>query len=117
MAKKPVSRAGLQDVRVHIGRDSAGKIYVDPDPFWIYRHENEQVKWVCVQDHTHGNAKHPCFKVHFGKKTGSPFKRLKFKAQIALSGRPTSKAKDNRKYKYTVTVDQYHLDPEGGVKP
>jgi len=113
MAKKPVSQAGLHDVRVHIGRDSAGKIYVDPDPFWIYRHENEQVKWVCVQHHPHGNAKHPCFKVHFA---GSPFDMKQLDGH-ALSGRRTSTAKDNRKYKYTVTVDQYHLDPEGGVKP
>jgi len=116
-----------QAVPVHIGRDTAGKITVDPDPFWIYRREDEQVRWVCVQHHKHGDAKHPCFTVHFskrkprgrlraGSKTGSPFKMRKFVGH-ALSGSPTSNAKDNQKYKYTVTVGQYHLDPEGGVKP
>jgi len=115
------------DVRVHIGC-AAGKITVDPDPFWIYRCENEQVRWVCVQDHKHGNANDPCFKVHFskrkprgrsraGSKTGSPFEMNRF-AGHALSGHPTSEAKDNQKYKYTVTVKgKVPLDPEGGVKP
>ncbi|MBZ5541259.1 MAG: hypothetical protein LAN61_12150 [Acidobacteriia bacterium] len=115
---KIMPQTAPQDVRVHIGCDAAGKITVEPDPFWIYRCEDEQVKWVCVQHHEHGDANDPCFKVDFDKTTGSPFNDSHFEGhRRALSGRPTSKAKDNQRYKYSVTVGKQTLDPDGGVKP
>ena len=113
---KIVTQTAPQDVRVHIGCDG-DKITVDPDPFWIYRCANEQVRWVCVQHHVHGDAGHPCFKVHFDEPTDPPFTMEQFEGQ-ALSGRPTSKAVDHKLYKYTVTVQgKAPLDPDGGVKP
>ena len=114
---KIVPQTAPQDVRVHIGLDANGNITVDPDPFWIYRCEDEQVKWVCVQNHKHGDASHPCFTVDFDKKTGSPFNNSNFQGHGALSDRPTSHAIHNHVYKYSVTVGDKTVDPGGGVKP
>jgi hypothetical protein len=104
------------EVRVHIGLDTNGNIVVDPDPFWIYRHQEEQVRWVCVQRHTHGDENHPCFTVDFDKGTGSPFERSHFQGHGDLSDLPTSGAAHNKEYKYTIRINGKELDPIGGVR-
>lgn len=112
-----VTKAGPQDVRVHIGLDANGNITVDPDPFWIYRCVDEQVRWVCVQQHPHGDANHPCFTVDFDMKGGSPFNNSHFEGHGALSDRPTGHAIHNHVYKYTINMlGKPPLDPGGGVK-
>ena len=112
---KIVHQSAPQDFRVHVGLDAKGNIKVDPDPFWIYRCEDEQVRWVCVQHHTHGDANHPWFTVDFDT---TPFNNKHFEGHGALSDRPTDQAIPNHLYKYTVSMPgKGSLDPTGGVDP
>lgn len=107
-----------REVRVHIGLNAQGKITVEPNPFWIYRCEQEQVRWVCVQRHTHGDPKNdPCFIVDFEKETGSPFVRSQFQGHGDVSDLPRADATDNQEYKYTVRIGNKIWDPGGGVRP
>lgn len=119
---KIVPQSAPQDFRVHVGLDEKGNIKVDPDPFWIYRCEHEQVRWVCVQHHAHGDADHPCFTVDFDPKDnpGKPplFNNTHFEGHGALSDQPTEKATHKDLYKYTVRMPgKEPLDPNGGVEP
>jgi hypothetical protein len=107
-----------KEVRVHIGLDANGKITVDPDPFWVYRCELEEVRWVCVQHHAHGDPKtHPCFTVDFDKPAGSPFVRSHFQGHGDHSDLPRSGAIENKVYPYTIRINGKPLDPGGGVRP
>jgi len=88
------------------------KIY--PETFWISKSRNEEVLWVCKQDHKHGRD--ACFSVYFEEV--SPFANKKFSDDWTTSGSSVVAADINKLYKYTVTVEGYPpLDPKGGVKP
>lgn len=111
-----IYKEGPHEVRVHIGLDANGQITVDPDPFWIYEQEEEQVRWVCVQRHKHGDSNNPCFTIDFDGGI-TPFNEPHFEGHGALSDRPTKQAIRNKEYKYTVTIGGQTLDPSGGVRP
>ena len=89
------------------------QIEVFTEQFWVSRAENQQVMWVCKQNHTHGSD---CFRAHFDD--GSPFTQTEFTEDLQLSGEHDSNAQLNKLYKYTVEVRGFApLDPLGGVKP
>jgi hypothetical protein len=110
-ARGPSSR----EVIVTIGL-KADKITVDEDYFKVSKSLNEEVKWVCAQDHKHGEDG-PCFTVDF-EKNGSPFYESQFSSDAPFSGLARRNVLAGPKiYKYTVRVGKKTLDPGGGVKP
>jgi hypothetical protein len=113
LVKPPVPRA---EVAVVIERDPSGNIVVHPDPFWVHKSEDEEVKWFCSMEHKHhDDPDNPCFTVDF--KGNSPFADFAFKGHHAHSGCASVKPDPNKLYKYSITVGNQTLDPGGGVKP
>lgn len=115
LVKPPAPRG---EVAVVIELDPNGNIVVHPDPFWVHKSEDEEVKWFCSLEHKHGDANNPCFTVDF--KGNSPFEcTTLFKGHHAHSGcaRTSVQPDPNKLYKYSVTVGDKTLDPGGGVKP
>lgn len=116
----PRTAGPIEGTRVVIGiyaNPESHEIYVDREPFYIHKSEQEIVEWVCHQDHkghVHGAN---CFTVEFKGKRGTPFERSTFHGHGALSGLATAKPNDKRLYKYRVIVPGVGtLDPQGGVK-
>ena len=110
---KPPAPKG--EVAVVIERDPNGNLVVHPDPFWVHKSDDEEVKWFCSIEHQHGDANNPCFTVNF--KGNSPFLDPTFKGHHAHSGCASVQSDPKKLYKYSVTVGNQTLDPEGGVKP
>ena len=109
----PVSR----DVIVKIGLDSKTNIIkADPEYFQISKKKNEEVRWVCDQDHEHPKDG-PCFTVDF-EKNGSPFNEFQFSSDAPVSGLAKRNVMPGPKiYNYTVRIKgKPDLDPGGGVQ-
>jgi|SRR5271167_2604525 len=105
-----------REVLVKIGLDSKGNIEAVPDYFEVSKRGNQEVRWVCVQNHEH-DEDGPCFTVDF-EKNGSPFYESQFSSDAPFSGL----AKRNvlpgpKRYNYTVRIPgKPDLDPGGGVR-
>jgi hypothetical protein len=109
----PVSR----EVIVKIGLDSkANIIKADPEYFQISKSKNEEVRWVCDQDHEHPKDG-PCFTVDF-EKNDSPFYESQFSSDAPVSGLAKRNVMPGPKiYQYTVRIKgKPDLDPGGGVQ-
>jgi len=112
LVKAPLPR-GI--VAVVIELDANGNIVVEPDPFWVRKSADQEVKWFCSGGHDH-KANKPCFTVDFDAKD-KPFDEKHFEHHRAHSGCATVEGDKNKKYKYTVKVGDKTLDPTGGVEP
>lgn len=112
----PALGPSSREVIVKIGL-AADKITLDKDYFEVSKSLNEEVKWVCAQDHKHGEDG-PCFTVDF-ETNGSPFYESQFSSDAPVSGLAKRSVLAGPKvYKYTVRVKgKDDLDPGGGVKP
>jgi hypothetical protein len=116
VCKNPsVTRTGFREVIIEIGVDING-ITADPDYFEVSKSKNEEVKWVCVQDHDHSKDG-PCFTVEF-EKNGSPFYESQFSSDAPFSGLAKRNVLPGSKiFEYTVRIaGKNDLDPGGGVK-
>jgi hypothetical protein len=110
-ATSPVSR----EVIVKIGLNSEGDIAVVPTYFLVSQSANEEVRWVCAQDHVH-DKDGPCFTVDF-EKNGSPFYESQFSSDAPVSGLAKRNVLPGPKmYNYTVRIGDKALDPGGGVQ-
>ena len=118
--------AHRRQVAVVIELDPEGKnIVVTPDPFWVSKSAEEEVKWFCSIGHIHGDADHPCFKVDFEPVKGSPFNDPHFEGHHKTTGLVRASVEPcpigKPSYKYSVTVDTptgpLKEDPTGGVEP
>ena len=105
-----------REVLVKIGLDSNGNIEAVPDYFQVSKRRNEEVRWVCTQDHEHSKDG-PCFTVDF-EKNGSPFYESQFSSEAPVSGLAKRNVMPGPKiYNYTVRIaGKDDLDPGGGVK-
>jgi len=105
-----------REVLVNVGLDSEGNIEAVPDYFEVSKRGNEEVRWVCAQNHEH-HEEGPCFTVDF-EKNGSPFYESQFSSDAPISGLARRDVLPGPKvYKYTVRmVGKADLDPGGGVK-
>jgi len=107
----------FRDVIVKIGLDSKTNIIkADPPYFQISKSKNEEVRWVCDQDHEHPKDG-PCFTVDF-EKNGSPFYESQFSSDAPVSGLAKRNVMPGPKiYDYTVRIKgKPDLDPGGGVQ-
>lgn len=104
----PLQDAQNREVLVHISVKN-GKIHVKPDPFYVRKNADEEVKWIC----TEGNGE---FLVEFG--ADGPFYESQFNKDAAVSGlaRRAVLPDRHRVYKYTVWVGNKMLDPGGVVQ-
>jgi hypothetical protein len=107
---------GSREVIVSIGLDGKGNIQAVPDYFEVSKGNNEEVRWVCVQDHEHSKVG-PCFTVDF-EKNGSPFYESQFSSDAPVSGLARRNVMPGpKRYNYTVRIaGKNDLDPGGGVK-
>src|SRR6266852_8801412 len=104
-----------REVLVNVGLDSEGNIEAVPDYFEVSKRGNQEVRWVCAQNHEHGEVG-PCFTVDF-EKNGSPFYESQFSSDAPVSGFAKRSVLPGPKiYNYTVRVGDKSLDPGGGVK-
>jgi hypothetical protein len=109
------SRSGFREVIVNVGLDSNQNIKVDPPYFSISKGKNEEVRWVCVQEHECGSDG-PCFTVDF-EENGSPFYESQFSSDAPVSGLARRNVLPGPKiYEYTVRIGNKSLDPGGGVR-
>jgi hypothetical protein len=110
-ARAPETR----EVIIEIGFDNQGNMRADPDYFQISKGRNEEVRWVCAQNHKH-NEDGPCFTVDF-EKNGSPFYESQFSSEAPVSGLARRNVLPGPKiYEYTVRIGDKTMDPGGGVK-
>jgi hypothetical protein len=116
LSKNPSGPGGeFRDVIVEIGLDSTDNIQVNPDYFQISKSRNEEVRWVCIQEHEHATDG-PCFTVDF-EKNGSPFYESQFSSDAPVSGLAMRSVLPGPKiYNYTVRIGNKTLDPGGGVQ-
>jgi len=111
----PALSASSREVIVRVGLDSDANIKVDPSYFFISKSNNEEVKWVCDQEHE-CESDSPCFTVDF-EKNGSPFYESQFSSAAPFSGLAKRSVLPGPKiYEYTVRIGNKSLDPGGGVK-
>jgi hypothetical protein len=105
---QPQPQPAKREVEVHISLEN-GKIKVDPDRFYLEKHFDQEVHWIC----TSGDGS---FLVEFG--TDSPFYESQFNEDSPVSGlvRRQVAPHDHRIYKYTVRVGGEELDPGGSIK-
>jgi hypothetical protein len=80
---------------------------VDPETFWIHKHQDECVLWVSDKPFTVEFDPHDC-----------PFYEWQFSQDHPCSGlaRRAVVTDDRRTYKYTVRVGNAVNDPGGGVQ-
>lgn len=106
----------IREVLVKIGLDDKGNIVAVPDYFQVSKRRNEEVRWVCAQNHKH-DVDGPCFTVDF-EKNGSPFYESQFSSDAPVSGLAKRSVLPGPKiYNYTVRIaGKDDLDPGGGVK-
>jgi hypothetical protein len=112
----PSLGASGREVIVKVGLDSSANIEVVPAYFLISKSRNEQVKWICAQEHKH-STEGPCFTVDF-EKNGSPFYESQFSSDAPFSGPAKRSVLPGPKiYEYTVRMNgKKDLDPGGGVQ-
>ena len=93
-----------REKEVKITIDPSGNIKVVPDTFHVSKKDNEEVVWTCDVP----------FEVDFVQ---SPFTDSQFTDQLRFSGlvRRSVLHSDTKRYKYTVTIGAYSLDPDGQV--
>jgi hypothetical protein len=105
-----------REVLVKVGLDSKGNIEAVPNYFEVSKRGNEEVRWVCAQNHEHVEEG-PCFTVDF-EKNGSPFYESQFSSDAPISGPARRDVLPGPKiYQYTVRIaGKADLDPGGGVK-
>ena len=104
-----------REVLVKVGLDSKGNIEAVPDYFEVSKRGNEEVRWVCAQNHEH-HEEGPCFTVDF-EKNGSPFYESQFSSDAPVSGLAKRNVLPGPKiYNYTVRIGDKALDPGGGVQ-
>src|SRR5882672_10962752 len=96
----PMSREVVVKISVQDGR-----IHVSPDPFFVSKDGNEEVRWTCNEED---------FLVEFGE--DSPFYERQFSNYAPFSGlaRRNIQPHETKTYKYTVRVGKIVLDPTGG---
>jgi hypothetical protein len=102
---------------IKVWLNEEGKVEVDRPYFFVSKSANEEVRWVCAQNHDHTKDQGlPCFSVEFAK-DDTPFYEFQFNSDVPVSGLvrrdvlPSSKC-----YEYTVRIGEKSLDPGGGVK-
>jgi hypothetical protein len=104
-----------REVVVKVGLNSKGEIDVDTEYFFISKSRNQEVRWVCAQNHKHPEDE-PCFSVEFDK-NDSPFYEFQFSSDAPVSGLVRRSVLASSKiYKYTVRIGKKSLDPGGGVR-
>ena len=93
-----------REKEVTITIDGNGNIKVTPSTFHVSKKDNEEVVWTCAVP----------FEVDFVQ---SPFTDSQFTNQVRFSGlvRRNVLPSPNKRYKYTVTIGAYSLDPDGQV--
>ena len=112
---EPAPALDPREVLVKIGLDDKGNIVAAPEYFQISKGRNEEVRWVCVQNHKHNDGG-PCFTVDF-EKNGSPFYESQFSSEAPVSGLAKRNVLPGPKiYEYTIRIGDKTLDPGGGVK-
>jgi hypothetical protein len=112
---EPARDPDTREVEVKIWLDDGGNIATNREYFQISKKRNEEVRWVCVQDHNH-DENGPCFTVDF-EKNGSPFYEAQFSSDAPVSGLARRNVLPGSKiYEYTIRVGDKTLDPGGGVK-
>jgi hypothetical protein len=110
-----VPRKALKQVEVGINVDkSTNTITVKPDPCSLNSDAQEEVMWVCKQDHDHNHKTNTCFMVHFIGT--SPFAKAAFTGPEAHSGCAVISPNKQSLYVYTVWVPGFE-PRQGGVKP
>lgn len=106
---------GNREVIVKVGLDRHQNIEVVPAYFYVSKSGNEEVRWVCAQEHEHPKDG-PCFNVDF-EKNGSPFYESQFSSDAPVSGLVKRNVLAGpRIYEYTVRIDDKTFDPGGGVR-
>jgi len=111
----PALGTSFREVIVKVGLDGDQNIKVDPPYFSISKSKNEEVRWVCAQEHK-CDTDDPCFTVDF-EKNGSPFYESQFSSAAAVSGLAKRSILPGPKiYEYTVRIGNKSLDPGGGVR-
>jgi hypothetical protein len=106
---------GSREVIVKVGLDSKQNIEVVPAYFVISKSRNQEVTWVCAQEHEH-DKDGPCFTVDF-EKNGSPFYESQFSSDAPVSGLAKRNVLPGPKiYDYVVRIGAKKLDPGGGVQ-
>jgi hypothetical protein len=107
--EKPI-RDVPREVTVTISIDANKNISVDPDPFWVIKSANQEVRWILAD----GDED---FLIDFNH--DSPFYESQFGPDFPVSGlvRRGILPNEGRRYKYTVWVGKEKSDPGGGVKP
>jgi hypothetical protein len=104
-----------REVFVKIGLDDKGNIEATPAYFQISKRRNQEVRWVCVQNHEH-EEDGPCFTVDF-EENGSPFYESQFSSEASVSGLARRNVLLGPKiYEYTIRIGDKTLDPGGGVR-
>ncbi len=98
-----------REIPVSITIDSSGAIKVSPGTFHVSKSKNEEVVWRCTDPNAY-------FTVDFDK-NGSPFYESQFSSDFACSGlvRRAVLPAPARNYRYTVSVGNQKLDPDGVV--
>jgi hypothetical protein len=105
-AAKATAECPRQKVTVSV---VGGKIQVDPDTFFISKENQEEVIWQASDSRV-------SFTVEFDK-GNSPFHEFQFSNDLSASGlvRRDVLPDQERRYKYTVTVQGMMLDPTGVI--
>ena len=106
-----------REVVVKVSLNENGDVKVDTDYFVVSKSANQEVVWVCAQQHDHAMDKdQPCFSVEFDD-NDSPFYEFQFNSDVPVSGLVRRDVLPSPKiYKYTVRVGDKSLDPGGGVQ-
>jgi hypothetical protein len=105
-----------REVVVRVGLNNKGEIEVDTEYFYVSKSRNQEVRWICAQDHEHPKDQQPCFSVEF-EENDSPFYEFQFSSDAPVSGLVRRSVLASTKiYKYTVRIGDKSLDPGGGVR-
>jgi hypothetical protein len=106
-----------REVVVKVSLDVNGDVQVDQEYFFVSKSRNQEVHWVCAQQHDHAKDNdQPCFSVEFND-NDSPFYEFQFNSDVPVSGLVRRDVLPSPKiYKYTVRIGNKSLDPGGGVQ-
>ena len=104
-----------REVVIEVRLNAAGDVEVSRDYFSVSKSGNEEVRWVCAQEHDCSKNR-PCFSVEF-ENNDSPFYEYQFSSDAPVSGLVRrSVLPSSQIYKYTVRIGDKSLDPGGGVR-
>jgi hypothetical protein len=104
-----------REVIVEVRLNASGDPEVSEEYFYVSKSKNEEVRWVCAQEHDCSKNR-PCFSVEF-KNNDSPFYEYQFSSDAPVSGLVRRNVlPSNQIYKYTVRIGEKSSDPGGGVK-